>query len=658
MRLLPRTRVAASLASLTVVAAGVLAVPGTVAAPAASAATTVGSSACLGYSGLDNPRLLNGDPKADLVGFVMRDGFKAPGIAAKVVGNGNGNVTWRQPSLGVSGTAWLHSLKWLGSLLSQDRDFTYPRKPYWRNYTAAEKNAQYARAVAVTKDWVADNPSWEKTDPRGSTRGIVSNAGHRLQFLLCLRQTVGAQGWLDSTIARHVAFLIGSSSDKLSNRRDADSRRYVYSNWKPAADWPRWQGPNNIGLDQSLGVISAGCELGRQDWLNVGLRRIGKHANKVYDAQGVDNEQAPGYSAYNFGLWTKTLDRLQTCGALSVGVGAQLQNAVSFIAAAHRPDGKLEQLGDTKAVASPIYGTVAEYAATQGASGPRPTERVGVYNSRTNGGYVFGRSGWGTDRPFAQESFYSLRFGAGRMYHGHDDHTSVTFYARGQQILTDGGHSGYTKGKYRDYIISPEAHNLVTVDGLKHERYAKTSLTKATLSDSGDSFVVVDKPYAGVTRQRSVLTTLTPQPDAMIVADTLTSSTKRHYNQLWHLGTPFVASPSGNGAVATSGDTTVHVLPIAVTGGAATATKIVRGATSPYQGWTSPSPGTRQAVSTVVVGATGGKVTMLTAVVPAAAGAAVSATATPNGTGGYAITLTIGDRTVNATLAADGALSR
>src|SRR4051812_4570210 len=89
MRFLPRMRVATSVASLALVTTGVLASPSTTGP--AQAATSVGSSACLGYSGLDNPRLLNGDPKADLVGFVMRDGFKAPGVTATVVGNGKGD---------------------------------------------------------------------------------------------------------------------------------------------------------------------------------------------------------------------------------------------------------------------------------------------------------------------------------------------------------------------------------------------------------------------------------------------------------------------------------------------------------------------------------------------------------------------------------------
>ena len=656
MSRLPRrtSLVLAPLLSVAALAAPVLAGPAS-AAPASTPGTigrsALGSFACTGFSGLDNPKIL-GSAKADIVSFVLADRFKAPGLAARKVGNGTGDITWTQPKLGVSGQTWLASLKWLGPLLSATHDQAPGVGPHGNAYTPAQKQAQYSRAVAVTQDWIRDNPTWEKTDPRSAWQAPVSGAAHRLQFLLCLREKVGGQSWLDTAIARHVAFFVGRTTAASSDRE-----QFSDPSWKPVAAWPRWKGANNIGLDQSLGVLGAACALGRRDWYEVATRRIDKHAALVYDTQGVDNEQAPGYSAYNFGLWTKTLDRLAQCGGLQQSaVSTRLKSAMLFIANAHRPDGRMEQLGDTEAVPRPIYGTEAEYAATQGATGPRPTERLGVYNGST-GGYVFGRSGWGVDRPFALETFYSLRFGKGRIFHGHEDHTSVTYWARGKQVLADGGHAGYAKGPYRDYILSAQAHNVVTATAA-FDWHASTALTSSVQTAGGDAYTMKDTAYAGVTRQRSVLAVLPAQQDVMLVADTMTSATRHTYNQLWHLGPELTAGVADGRATAVSGDTQVSVVPITLPGAAAPSVSTVKGSTNPLQGWLSPALYIRQPISTVTVAQTGATVTMLTAIVPAATGAAVETSVAASPAGGWDVTVAIGGSPVVAHLSPAGELSR
>ncbi|RZS90196.1 heparinase II/III-like protein [Motilibacter rhizosphaerae] len=643
---------------LPVLAATVLAAPGVTPASAAQYApmemrSRLGSFECTGYAGLDNHNILGKD--ADIVAFVMGDHFKAPGLPARKVGNGSGNITWRQPSLGVSGQTWLDSLKWLGALLDNTTDNDSAEVwPHGRTYSDAEMQQHYARAVTVTKDWIKDNPRWEQTDPRGSGQAPVASAGHRLQFLLCLREATGDQAWLDQAIARHVKFFIGKSTSS-----SADGQTYSLPSWKPPAPWPVWKGTNNIGLDQSLGVLGAACALGRQDWYDVAIRRIGKHANVVYDSQGVDNEEAPAYSSYNFSLWSKTLERLQECGGSKENkVAERLSKAIEFITDAHNPSGMLEELGDTHGGDQGIiYGTTAEYAATQGTVGPVPAQRVGVFDG-ANGGYVFGRSGWGTDRPFAKESFYSLRFGNPRLLHGHDDHTSVTYWARGKQILTEGGHGGYTKSAYRDYLLSPAAHNVVTATAPFDWQHGATKLVSAAPTAAGDAYVVKDTQYAGVTRQRSVLAVVAPQPDVMLVADTLTSKARHRYDQLWHLGTDFVAGVTGGTVSATSGDTTATVVPVVLPGKAAPSVEVERGQTSPYQGWTSPALYQRVPVSTAVVSTTASSTILLTAVIPSAAGSAVSASAVASPAGGWDVTVATGAGNVTAHLSASGILSR
>ena len=572
----------------------------------------------------------------------MRDLVKLPGYRLTRVGNGSGNINWRQSTLAVSGGTWLHSLKWLGALLGAQKPVSSVRPRYAGPYTAAQKRAFLRRTIVVTQDWIRDNRGWQRADPRGPARWPVASAAHRLQVLLCLRERTGAVSWLDQAVAEHVAFLVG-------NPRASDRQRYVYPTWRPPASWPRWQGANNVGLDQSLAVLGAGCRLGRRDWAAIAMRRIQTHAAIVYDYQGVDNEQAPGYSAYLYRLWTTALSRITQCGLAPVDLSARLAAAADFLTMAHRPDGNVENLGDSVPAPAAVPGTTAEYAGTQGRQGMHPTKRVGVYNSKARGGYVFGRSGWGDSRPFALESFYSLRFGPGRSVHGHNDHLSVTYWARGRQVLADAGHFGYTAGRYRNWLISPEAHNVPLVSGAAFSSKAFTTLTYAAPGSIGDSYTMVDKAYAGSVRQRSVL--VVPDPDVLLVLDTVTSATSRLVLQLWHLPSEYqgrVALQRPN-AVATSGTESVQVLPIALSGTAAKVSIASR--------WVSTSLNTRFAAPMVVTSSIGRTVRLLTVVAPTAAGTPVAAAATAE-PGRTRVDVSIGGRVVTAYIDPAGHLIR
>ena len=152
------------------------------------------------------------------------------------------------------------------------------------------------------------------------------------------------------------------------------------------------------------------------------------------------------------GLWDTAEQDLAARGLSLPGwITARIAQMPAFLAMATQPDGKLAQIGDTYVIGPRNRpGTPLEYAATRGASGTPPAQRVAVYQA----GYVFGRSGWS---PFGGQSFYSLRFGPGMRIHGHADHMGLTYYARGRNLIVDAGHYGYASTRYRAYLLSPEA---------------------------------------------------------------------------------------------------------------------------------------------------------------------------------------------------------
>ncbi len=636
-----------------VLAASVLVIVATPAHQASAAATPLGSFSCVGFNGLDNRRMLQADGERELVPVVMADGFKLPNQPVRKVGNGRGDITWSQPRLGISAETWLNSLEWLGALLSSERNFALPGSA-WRDWTPTELSLHYARASAVTQDWLKDNAGWEKLDPRGPKHSRTSAAAHRLSFLLCLRAKIGAPAWLDTAITQHVDFLVGDP-------RLRDTQRYKFANWKPAADWPRWMGPNNLGLDQSVAVLGAACNLGRSDWATVALRRIDLNAKVTFDSQGANNEQAPGYAAYGYGQWQSTLERVKTClPNKKIDLVDRLTRAVDFLTLAARPDGAIEAIGDTNPQPQTIPGTTAEFAATQGKKGPRPTLTSGIFNA-SNGGYAFGHSGWGSEtRSFLQETYYSLRWGKGRLVHGHNDHMSLTYWARGHQVLADPGHVGYDDTPYRWWLRTPAAHSVLTASA-PFDYAVPTALVSSSTSETGDSYVLSDVgAYAGVTRQRSVLVVDdATEPDVMIVLDKATSGTRHSYDQLWHLGPEWATAVQGTEVLATSGDTAVHVMGVPLAGAAAATPTVVKGLASgtSFQGWVSPALGQRVAAPTVSFPLSGTNVSALTVIVPTDVVSAVSATAVTEGSG-LRITVTVGDRTVSAFAEATGVLHR
>src|SRR5688572_21748609 len=127
------------------------------------------------------------------------------------------------------------------------------------------------------------------------------------------------------------------------------------------------------------------------------------------------------------------------------------------------PNGEYEMLGDTDGIkAQAIPGTWSEYSATLGASGPQPSETAAVYRA----GFLFARSGWGTERPITDEVALSLRFGPAPIIHGHADHGSIALYGHGSRLLVDPGKYTYNANQWRTWFRGRTAHNVVTVDGV------------------------------------------------------------------------------------------------------------------------------------------------------------------------------------------------
>ena len=543
-----------------------------------SAKTTAaaGTYTCPGFSSVDD---------ATPVSYLLQDTYAWGGFKAYKVGNGSGNINWKlNPYNNPSWYMWFHSLRWLG-----------------QGVVAAGQGetAALGRVTTILHDWVVDNPySWK------ANVGAWESTMHRTNVILCTRQAVlaglgvstlpAAYAWIDKALLDHAAFL-------------------VYN----------WSGAWNHGTDESLALFGVGCTLNRADYKKLAQDRLAAGITTSIDSQGSTNEQSTAYAQFNYSLWGRAIDVLKACGA-DPGTTISTRRALmaQWLALATTPQGTLHQIGDSEVVrTAAVAGTPLEYAGSLGTAGVAPAQRVGIYSA----GYVFGRSGWGQGGSFGGESAYSLRYGPGRQMHGHSDHMSLTYSARGRDILIDGGHAGYQNDVWRTWAKSPFAHSTMTTP-LSADRLPPTKLNRYLLKPTADFFEFSDVPGTGISRTRAVL--VLRNPDLVVTLDRASSKTAQQFQTLWHL-------PSDQKATVYSRTTALAMKP-----GDSTRTilfqvpyrqALPRGAilikqaqTSPIQGWHYPNIRTRTSAPTMMFARSGTTASILSFIAPVRATGSVT----------------------------------
>ena len=561
MRRFSATLIAGAAAFLTVLAT-IVAAPSATAA-AAGAPLTV----CPGFSGYNNTNSYT----------AVESGYVSIlGHTTKLVSSSGATAWTANPYKNVSWQTWFHSLKWLGDLI-------YTASGRHSGLTTAQRQNALNFAVKVVADYRAKNPGALTTKP---TLWQKNSSGHRAQVLGCLLESLGgnAPSWLVSYANTEAAWL-------------TSSKNYL--------------GAWNQGLDQDLGAIAITCVTGYRLVRDSVVRRASATMDTNIDSDGATSEQSVGYGAYGYALWTKVITSMDACGITPPSVAARVRLVPDFLAWGSTPNGHLEQLGDTTYDPSPnIASTSAQYAATLGALGTPPAGRTRIYN---NAGYVFGRSSWSS---LTSSMYYSLRFGPKMALHGHADKTSVTYWVRGQQILTDSGHIGYNDTKARIYLRSTAAHNTVSTPARTYlrEGHGSAALVGQWQSGNADGYTVADyslglqigstwKYYA---KTRSVV--VLRNPDVMIVLDKVAGGAKgQAWNQRWHFA-PGVKRVSGSSTRATfSNGASILSVPVATSPAAKTTVA---------SSWIARTTGVKTADLQAVVTTSGRHAQFLTVVAP------------------------------------------
>ncbi|GAA0927443.1 hypothetical protein GCM10009554_08350 [Kribbella koreensis] len=512
---------------------------------------------------------------------------------------------------------WFHSLRWLGQgiVAAGQGDLT-----------------ALTRVNTIAYDWSRDNPYSWKADV-----GAWESTMHRTNVLICLRQAIlsGLQvttlpakyAWLDTALVNHARFLTAN-----------------------------WSGAWNHGTDESIALFGVGCTLGRSDYKQTAQSRLAAGITTSIDTQGSTNEQSVGYAQFNYSLWGRAVTVLQNCGAVPGStISSRRTLMATWLALATTSLGKLHQLGDSELLATlAAPGTPMEYAASLGTRGTAPSKRVGIYSA----GYVFGRTGWGAVRGFTGESTYSIRFGPARAMHGHSDHTSITYTARGRDILVDSGHAGYQNDVWRTWAKSPAAHSMMTTPRTA-DRLPVTKLTRSLVKANAEFYEFSDVPGTSISRTRAVL--VLKDPDLVVSLDRGLAKTPQAFQTLWHLpadqrATVYSRATAIAMAPGDSTRTIIFQIPYrqALPPGA---TLVKQGQTNPIQGWYYPSTFNRKSAPTLMQARSGTSATILSFVVPVRATGSVTYTTHWSGTS-YVIALDVAGQRVSVGVSAGGGLYR
>gem|GEM_PF-1102196 len=459
------------------------------------------------------------------------------------------------------------------------------------------------RGLALLQDWIKDNPRhsspsiWAWNDHSTALRAVV---------LACTADLTPMTTWLHDSLILHGETL-------------ADPGFY------------RMHG--NHALNQNIGLLEVARVLGRADWLTLASNRMNTLITESIDSEGITNEQSVGYELYNYKRYRLAENRMLAVGLTPGDAFARLDLMPEFLAQATIPNGYLEMIGDTSGIQkASITGTTAEFAATSGASGPKPTRAI----VRFRAGYLFARTGWGEHRPAADETFFSVNWGAGPVFHGHPDGENLTLASFGSRLLVDPGLYSYTSSSYRTFFKSRSANNVVTIDGATWNTAATTRLLGYTATSHYVDVRLGTAGYAGVNQTRHV--TYSRGLNYLLVEDRNDSSSVHTYRQLWHL------SEDSRPAVGASSVWTQKAKGNLIVRQLAGAPKLdlVKGRTSPVQGWISYSYGTKVAAPVAEAVQTGSHVRYLTLIVPSSGRPTAKASQLVLTSTGYSVTITIG----------------
>jgi hypothetical protein len=339
------------------------------------------------------------------------------------------------------------------------------------------------------------------------------------------------------------------------------------------------------------------------DWRQFALSRLLSELDTQVYPDGAQIELTPGYHNVALRSFLGPVDIAGSYGyPLPDEYLAKLERMFAYNMWVMRPDRDTPRWNDSWHV--DVVGTLKkglalfpgrkdfEWVVTDGGEGTPPDHTSHFF---PYAGQVVMRSGWDRDALFL--GFEAGPFGYG---HQHEDKLGIVLFAYGKELLVEGGSYAYDASKWRRYVLSSYAHNVVLVDGqgqvrrgLPRQRYVSEKPLDVDFR-SGErhdyargvydqGFGEREKRPARHVREVAFL----KKARLFVVRDTLESldGEPHLYQAMFHLDAENVNVDRESGTVETqdTGTANIRIIPLAA---ADLKTDIIRGQETPIvQGW-------------------------------------------------------------------------
>jgi hypothetical protein len=294
---------------------------------------------------------------------------------------------------------------------------------------------------------------------------------------------------------------------------------------------------SNHGTFHNRALIGIGLSCPKlalaESWVQEGIDRTEDQIFTMVGTHGAYLENAPQYHFIMLKVFN-SIDRLLMKAGRSLDNDIQQRMAAMPVVAAHliKPDGSLPMIGD-----SPQYFPLSEklgpgiaWMVSQGLRGHPPESKYAIH---PEAGYAIGRTGWGQQREFADETWVAMDIGPKGGAHGHFDALNLLLYSHGENLLVDAGQYTFKSNDWRRVFCSPASHNVVTsLDGNRKFSGSGESHLTGTTIDSEYMFVAAESnPQPGMTWERALVF----WGSDIIVRDVVDGAPIEGWRQKWRL---------------------------------------------------------------------------------------------------------------------------
>ena len=276
---------------------------------------------------------------------------------------------------------------------------------------------------------------------------------------------------------------------------------------------------HNHGIDQDIALLGIGCRYGRDDWSNLAIKRLTDTVKLDVDSQGVLQRAGPALRDLRPRRLKVAMDNITAAGGRCPGeIAKRWESLEGFIAHSTQPNGYM--VPDRRRHRGRAAGRLRP--GREDVRRPPHEDRCEVFGD----GYVYGRTAW--DKP--ESAFYSIRFGPGLKYHGHEDHLGVTYYAQGRDVLVDAGFPLLREARLPQLDHVPRGAQRARRRGQRSGSAARRATAMSSPRSGRPAELPADRQGLRRARTRSVL--VNHDEDVMAVLDTVPRAPR--IRNLWH----------------------------------------------------------------------------------------------------------------------------